>query len=707
MATKTATWNPYGVALSITATSGTVTRTSATKFTVSITASWKVYYSGNNTNYGMSATSGGVTKTISSAGSVHSSGSTTFTGTYSISGYGAQTKSITVTFKNFDSGSKSSSKSLTLSVSVPALASYTITYNANGGTGGPTSQKKYKGVALTLSTSKPTRTGYTFSSWNTAAGGTGTKYLSGGTYPATSNSNATLYAQWTANKYTINFDGNGDGVTGVPLSITKTYGSSVTLPTNIPTRTDYNFLGWANTSTATAATYVAGGTYSEAITANTTLYAVWELAYIKPTISNLNVYRCDSSGNLKEFDGTYVSVSFGYSCDQNVVETNSISSIVIEWKPKSDASYSTDNKVTLTPSETIGMVTNEIVGAGGINTEKAYTIRVTVTDTYGGSSVRTSDIAGAIYPLDFLAGGKGVAIGRPATIEGFDVQYQAIIRPNIDVNMDGQSGSLIVGEPTFAHMAFDANEIQAKANGTTAEWLYLNKSGGGLWFGSDGSRIHIPQDAQFGWVVTDDNGVETAWHSLLNLNSSGGNTLLGYDHFANKSGETSIYGHGINIFTNENYIYGNKPFLQQFFTVNAGDDTAVSLSTTNKVIPCTSNAVGTLSGFMTADDNGIVFSKTGYVLIFGSVYCSGLAANDVVFASLYRYRETSSGETSSTQYPGARAGATISTTSVHVPATIISVKADDIVRIAACNLTAARGSAGANTAVKMTAIYLS
>ena len=37
---------------------------------------------------------------------------------------------------------------------------------------------------------------YNFKGWNTAAAGTGTAYAAGGTYPASSNAAATLYAQW-------------------------------------------------------------------------------------------------------------------------------------------------------------------------------------------------------------------------------------------------------------------------------------------------------------------------------------------------------------------------------------------------------------------------------------------------------------------------------------------------------------------------------
>jgi len=52
-------------------------------------------------------------------------------------------------------------------------------------------------TALTLNTF--TRTGYTFSGWNTAANGTGTAYADGATYSF--NADITLYAQWTVQTY--------------------------------------------------------------------------------------------------------------------------------------------------------------------------------------------------------------------------------------------------------------------------------------------------------------------------------------------------------------------------------------------------------------------------------------------------------------------------------------------------------------------------
>ena len=70
---------------------------------------------------------------------------------------------------------------------------YTLTYNANGGTVSPTSNSLKKGATLgTLPT--PTRSGYTFNGWYTAANG-GSKVGSS----TTINGNMTIYAHWTKN----------------------------------------------------------------------------------------------------------------------------------------------------------------------------------------------------------------------------------------------------------------------------------------------------------------------------------------------------------------------------------------------------------------------------------------------------------------------------------------------------------------------------
>ena len=392
-------WNPFGVLLEIEASAGTVTRISATQFTVKITASWETYYSGAQTNYGMIASSGGGSVTLNPFGTKSSGKSGTFTGTYSISGNAAATKTIAVTFRNFNNDNgDSATKTINLSVNVPALASYSVKYNANGGSGAPSAQTKWKDQTLTLSSTKPTRTGYTFKGWATSASGS-VAYAAGGSY--TANAAVTLYAVWQANTYTVKYNANGGS--GAPGNQTKTYGVALTLSSTKPTRANYTFKGWATSASATAAAYAAGGSYTA--NAAVTLYAVWELAYIKPIIHSLTAARCNSSGTAAD-DGTCGLISFEW------VTTNAVTLISIAWASSTGGSGSQ----TVTASGTSGTV-SQVIGNSALSADASFTITVTVSDS-GGSSSATATLNGAVFPIDFLAGGRGVAFGKPAETEG-------------------------------------------------------------------------------------------------------------------------------------------------------------------------------------------------------------------------------------------------------------------------------------------------
>lgn len=150
------------------------------------------------------------------------------------------------------------------------INTYTVSYNANGGSGAPSKQTKTYGQTLTLSTTKPTRTNYTFQGWGTSSSDTTVDYNAGGSY--TANANITLYAIWKLNTYTISYNLNG-GV-GTVESQTKTHGVGITLRNDVPTRSNYKFLGWSVSSNDTKPTYKPGDTFTS--NANTVLYAIWE-----------------------------------------------------------------------------------------------------------------------------------------------------------------------------------------------------------------------------------------------------------------------------------------------------------------------------------------------------------------------------------------------------------------------------------------------
>ena len=89
---------------------------------------------------------------------------------------------------------------------------YVVSYDANGGSGAPEKQTKIHDKPLTLSSIKPTRSGYKFLGWATSKSATTAEYLPGGSY--TANAAVTLYAVWKEDTR-IPGDTNGDGVVNV------------------------------------------------------------------------------------------------------------------------------------------------------------------------------------------------------------------------------------------------------------------------------------------------------------------------------------------------------------------------------------------------------------------------------------------------------------------------------------------------------------
>lgn len=178
------------------------------------------------------------------------------------------------------------------------LKSYTVTWNANGGTVSPASVSKTHGSTLgTLPT--PTRAAtaeysYTFAGWFTAASG-GTQISS----TTTVTGNVTYYAHWTATKrsYTATFNGNG-GSTPSPSSITKEYNTALgTLPTC--SRTGYTFLGWYTASS--------GGTKistTTVVTKDITYYAQWSINSYTLTFNPNGGTVTPTSKNL-EYNSAY------------------------------------------------------------------------------------------------------------------------------------------------------------------------------------------------------------------------------------------------------------------------------------------------------------------------------------------------------------------------------------------------------------------
>lgn len=226
---------------------------------------------------------------------------------------------------------------------------YTITYNANGGSGAPDSQKKTSGDSISLSSVRPTRLhtvsfndnfgntsiknyNFEFQKWNTKADGSGNSYAAGASYPedasvtlyaqwntvtaeslpqptregytfvgwftaATGGSkisektaitgDTTYYAHWTQNTFAVSYNANGGS--GAPSNQAKKYGTALTLSTAKPTRShtvtfnadgktstktvSATFVNWNTAANGSGTSYAAGASYTA--NAPLTLYAQW------------------------------------------------------------------------------------------------------------------------------------------------------------------------------------------------------------------------------------------------------------------------------------------------------------------------------------------------------------------------------------------------------------------------------------------------
>ncbi|CAM8642160.1 Listeria/Bacterioides repeat [Acidimicrobiia bacterium] len=180
---------------------------------------------------------------------------------YAFAGW-ARTATGTVAFAN--SAVYNTAGNVTL-FAVWTLIDYTITFNANGGTGTMAAQV-FTVVGEPVNANTFTRAGYTFAGWARSATGA-VAVANSATYNTIGN--VTLFAVWTPITYTVTFNANGGTGSMAPMTFTVT-GKALTA--NTFTRAGYTFAGWARS--ATGAVAVANSATYNTI-GNVTLFAVW------------------------------------------------------------------------------------------------------------------------------------------------------------------------------------------------------------------------------------------------------------------------------------------------------------------------------------------------------------------------------------------------------------------------------------------------
>lgn len=210
--------------------------------------------------------------------------------------------------------------------------------------------------------------------------------------------------------------------------------------------------GWSsNESTLTTGILQAAGeitftavvTDSRGRTAQTTCQ-IEVIAYDKPGISSLSVYRCDSTG-AKKNAGTYAAIEIKAS--YSAITGNTVT-LKAAYKLTSDASYGNDTVLTNSGKTVIG---------GALSASHTYDVRITVADKFNTATVtaslRTKNVIWSVLPK-----GLGFAIGKVAELANWlDVAWNTRVRGTVQadsytpVNRDDASSNPIVFVPRVTY----------------------------------------------------------------------------------------------------------------------------------------------------------------------------------------------------------------------------------------------------------------
>ena len=281
----------------------------------------------------------GMYRTVSVSGGTGISG-TSGSGTYI---YGviatiSATCSSGYDFNSWDNGKTSSSFYYTVTEDKTFTCTgkpkkYTVSYDANGGTGEPNNQIKIYGSVLILSSTKPTRTGYNFNYWD---GSDGKTYNPGAAFGT--DADTKLTAHWTPITYYVSYNGNkpdkaSSDVTGIMLNSTHAYDNGIkasgytsALTANAYSLKGWSFINWNLKSDSSGTKYSDNASIKNLTStdkATITMYAHW-----KP-----NVYMLIMDDQNATSSGTsYLYEKYDHGWYKERAAKNSTSTITIPQK---------------------------------------------------------------------------------------------------------------------------------------------------------------------------------------------------------------------------------------------------------------------------------------------------------------------------------------------------------------------------------------
>jgi uncharacterized repeat protein (TIGR02543 family) len=353
---------------------------------------------------------------------------------------------VTVDGTNVGTGGTYSFSNVTANHTITAtfaIDTFTVTYFSTNADGSPTapvdssSPYNYGSTVTVKAAPSPawTRTGYTFSGWNTESNGTGIDRAFNSTFVITANTN--LYPHWVLDgSKTVTFHKN-DGVTPETTS-SQSASSATNLQSNTFTRSGYAFANWNTDPLAGAGgtSYANGASYSFA--ANLDLYAQWNQIFTITFNSNggsvtpnstqcTNNVDCNVQITLPTSAGTkthYTFQGWTVSCNTGTVLTGSYSitstlTLCAYWTadPTYTVTYNGNSNTTGTVP-----VDSTLYYAGDTVTVSSATLTRTGYTRDGWYSNSTG-IGGSVYSGTFVMGNANVIIYAKWDINSYKVTY--------------------------------------------------------------------------------------------------------------------------------------------------------------------------------------------------------------------------------------------------------------------------------------------
>ena len=153
------------------------------------------------------------------------------------------------------------------------------------------------------------------------------------------------------------------------------------------------------------------------------------VAYTRPTVTLSASRYADSAGTTADDTGAYAKVTAVCTLDTIDVADNS-ATVTLKYQKVGGTDWDTVDMGTITAGSTLSAVIPA-------SDTKAYTLIATISDKIATTGATMALSNGAV-PMDFLKGGKGIAVGKTATREGLDIAFPTYVEGG-KVYVDGKT----------------------------------------------------------------------------------------------------------------------------------------------------------------------------------------------------------------------------------------------------------------------------